>query len=939
VRGRSFGSEQPNNSRPVNAFSCCLRPVVNLLADVLALKTQYESHWDPAVLDKIIDILRSVRQTLPLASCGDPQNPDFLPSCLAQLAWAYDARYLHTAAPSDLEEQMTCCETILALPCSEGHHERAHLLLGVALRNRFQLTRNVQDAVRATGIHRRLVDQQPTPSPALASQLARTLWARCRNGDLPASYLNEAIVLLEQALADHLTPDTEFARYQEYLANAFLQRYTHVESVDDLKKSMNMFCQSLSIRKPGHRDRHMSLIGLGTCYGTLYQISGSRKDVHKATELFEETLTLLSEHHPQYRSTISHLATVLTMSVDCTGSLTDISRAIELLRKSLDLWPPGHPDRGGTVSSLAAALDERFVLIGDPDDEEQSIELHREELQLRPPGDPYRAHVLQNFAASLNTRYHRTENPEDVDESVRLYEESLELASDPGKQWTFGPALFGLAEVLLARYRFTSSRADLDRAINLHARWFEQDNVGHMHQMSFLLGAAQALVFRFRLTHDKADLSDAIRKLEVTLNLCTDSHSRRHQVLHDFAAALQLRAEVDNCLDDMNTAMDLQQAALVCVSAGHPIRSRIIFGLSRLYSWSDAPYHDLPLALEHAVNALADTSCSVYLRIQDFLVLLPYIETATSASQDYVIRAKVIDLYRQALRLLPQVAYFGLEQRERLRVLKQTGHLALLGADVAMDQGKTEDAVEMLEEGRAVFWSQYLRLRTNFDALPSELSTELASLSRRLEQGTQRFESHGLLDGTELDKPATEAAATTNRKLAMRFDKLVEDARLIPGFERLLLHEPYSFLSRAAQHCPVVIFISGKNSCDAILVRAPDTPAEHIALSDMTVEHLRKLAHSIQCTSSESRNAQDNRAMRQDRPKGHSATRALGILWRHVMEPIIQRMGVVVCTLCSSNLKHTNCQCGAEGRRASPFPYIVVSNRCLQSRTAARCCS
>ena len=75
--------------------------------------------------------------------------------------------------------------------------------------------------------------------------------------------------------------------------------------------------------------------------------------------------------------------------------------------------------------------------------------------------------------------------------------------------------------------------------------------------------------------------------------------------------------------------------------------------------------------------------------------------------------------------LLPRVAYFGLDIGSRLRALADADKLAVNGAAHALILEQPQLAIELLEQGRAVFWSQHLRLRTAFDALPSQLHQEL----------------------------------------------------------------------------------------------------------------------------------------------------------------------------------------------------------------------
>ena len=65
------------------------------------------------------------------------------------------------------------------------------------------------------------------------------------------------------------------------------------------------------------------------------------------------------------------------------------------------------------------------------------------------------------------------------------------------------------------------------------------------------------------------------------------------------------------------------------------------------------------------------------------------------------------------------MAYFGLDAKSRLRTLAKSDELAANGSAHALTLAEPRIAIELLEQGRAVFWLQHLGLRTKFNALPS----------------------------------------------------------------------------------------------------------------------------------------------------------------------------------------------------------------------------
>jgi hypothetical protein len=86
----------------------------------------------------------------------------------------------------------------------------------------------------------------------------------------------------------------------------------------------------------------------------------------------------------------------------------------------------------------------------------------------------------------------------------------------------------------------------------------------------------------------------------------------------------------------------------------------------------------------------------------------------------------ILQVYILVTRLLPRVANFGHDHIGRLKALVGAETLCRNAATRAIVMAREEEAVEMLEEGRGVFWAQALRLRgAELDVLPPEDAQEL----------------------------------------------------------------------------------------------------------------------------------------------------------------------------------------------------------------------
>lgn len=158
----------------------------------------------------------------------------------------------------------------------------------------------------------------------------------------------------------------------------------------------------------------------------------------------------------------------------------------------------------------------------------------------------------------------------------------------------------------------------------------------------------------------------------------------------------------------------------------------------------------------------------------------------------------------------------------------------------------------MLEAGRAVIWTQALRLRTSVDDLQlvhADLADKLRSISQQLKtsfgesQTLNTDDASSILSamGQEYYRTQDEALrsdreAARRRDLSASFSATLSEARRIPGFERLMLNETYSSLSQAASCGPIVMLVQQY----AIIIASPDQKPIHVRISVPKVD-LQKL--------------------------------------------------------------------------------------------------
>lgn len=143
-------------------------------------------------------------------------------------------------------------------------------------------------------------------------------------------------------------------------------------------------------------------------------------------------------------------------------------------------------------------------------------------------------------------------------------------------------------------------------------------------------------------------------------------------------------------------------------------------------------------------------------------------------------------------------------------------------------------AVELLEQGWAVFWNQLTRLDSVLDDVIGS-----GPEGRTLADGFTRLASliRNAIDSTGADQHERVC------HLNLEMQRLVTEIRVQPGLFRFLLPSLFSDLQCAARGGPVIILNASKYSCDALVVLVHRGPV-HIPMWT-TQEGLRDLTTEL----------------------------------------------------------------------------------------------
>ncbi|KAJ7606437.1 hypothetical protein B0H17DRAFT_1119610 [Mycena rosella] len=283
----------------------------------------------------------------------------------------------------------------------------------------------------------------------------------------------------------------------------------------------------------------------------------------------------------------------------------------------------------------------------------------------------------------------------------------------------------------------------------------------------------------------------------------------------------------------------------------------------------------------------------------------------------------LLEAYETSVELLPQQAMLGLDiqSRRKALTLDLTIGLATDAAACASRLNEIGKAVEFLEAGRSVFWSQALQLHTSLDDLEAvhpELAERIRNISKELEVGSHRaVSSIRILPAVDKDHMMLDKDDARYRKLNAKWVEALDEVRRQQGFERFLRPKLMNELKAAAINGPTIILNASRSSCTAFIITL-SRDVQSINLENLTwnraqllVDLLRALlsqndVHMIQTlTKLQGREASTGIPTPQERLEGSIETLQdhapnevfgwlLGELWTLIVQPVFHALELKV---------------------------------------------
>ncbi|KDR82433.1 hypothetical protein GALMADRAFT_237749 [Galerina marginata CBS 339.88] len=659
--------------------------------------------------------------------------------------------------------------------------------------------------------------------------------------------LHESISLSKQAIA--LQSPSHLDRFVALnnLANALWTRFTQDSQHLDLFDAIAISRQVLKLRPPSHPDRALPLTVLANALATRFQQGlgqGQTADIDEAISLHRQALNIRAAPHPLRSKSLSNLASALLVRFEHVDGQIDLDESISLSRQALELRPHPHPLRSSSLNNLASALMNKFHYELQQIHLDEAISLFRESVMLRPAPHPSRSKSLHNLGSALRSRFTERGQKGDLDESISLYQQALGL--EPPPHSLRSTTLDSLAVALEARFHRDSDATDLDDAISLHEQALKLKPLPHPRRAISLNNLANAMWARFQRGH-MGDLDTVVALYRQACELHTSHHPDRYSTLANLAQALAAKFERDGHRIDLDEAISSTNENLELQPLSHSSRSASLFLLGNLFVLAHSLDGETSKYLEQAMASYrAATRC---LSQSASLCLLISKGWVFQAQKHHHISA--IDAYEAALQALPRVVALSFDIQSRQEALdSENDGLARRAARCAILAGDLEKAIEFLEAGRSVFWSQVLSLRSPFRQLHDiepKLANKLKGIAEDLELGSHRNTLSDMSDN--LKKIILDRETSRLNRRNEEWVKSIEEARNVVGFEDFLRPLRISSLRSAASDCTVAFALANDECSDCLIMTA--TSIDHIQLPFLHNSVLFYLVNLVQVAISQ----------------------------------------------------------------------------------------
>lgn len=517
---------------------------------------------------------------------------------------------------------------------------------------------------------------------------------------------------------------------------------------------------------------------------------------------------------------------------------------IQHSREGLLLYPAGHSHHVYALLRLAHSLFTHGNTTGETSTLNEAINFQQEALTFCPPGHPQRTDVMHRLSCSLLLQGLRLHNPDTMKQAVRLCRDALQHyhPGDPAH----AEAQLRLSNIQARWAYYAKDIVSLDKAILLAQEVLQTSSIGSSQAADCNSQLGRALFMRSLLKSGDARLKDtdqAIQHERAVLESYPPNHTERPMALLSLSSSLLNQNSSTGQESYLEESISLQEEALELSAPGTFIHGRCLLdlALSNLYLFTYRREADTLVEMNRYIQTVMENPAfPPFTRVEVAKEVL-------ALTTDYALRrydignalhvlADWLSFFKTAIRMLPLIASLDAEPRTRLAALTNSEGLGISATAVALLLGLPEDAIELLEESRALFWAQALRLRTPMDSLPPQEAKQLQALFKSMDGGNGEAQT-----------------AAYRRQAGREAEALIASIRQRPQLDRFLLAQTFHMLSLAADRGPVVVLVTHHLLCEAIIVLDQHGSVKRLPLPGLTTIEASVIAETVKVSTNRMR--------------------------------------------------------------------------------------
>ncbi|MEU6658860.1 CHAT domain-containing protein [Streptomyces sp. NPDC046821] len=725
--------------------------------------------------------------------------------------------------------------------------------------------------------------------------------------------LDRAVDLFTATTTAYPPEDRHWPGDMANLSLALRMRFERRRDVADLERAVTTARAALRVGPVGDTFANL-LNNLSLALADRAAEAGNPVDATEAVQF--STQALRGAHSSDLRLLCeSGLVSTLLTRFDLTGDIADVDRAVPHARAVAEAARDTDPGTTTYRANLGEALLRQFEATGRPELLREAVASMTVAVKTAGPKHLNKPASLAGLSRVLWTRYLHSGDVQDLDDAVTSIEGALRVERERDR---LRPETFNTRGLILRTLAdATGQRAHLDAAVEAHREALRLTTPEHRRRTAFATNLGNALLYRhqggphpvsisfgtvrFDATHgprlprdiaeglhalvpeaggeDSADLAEAAEAHRLAAQATGRHQPQRANRLNNWGNSAHARFRATGQRADGEQAVTLFRQAREATPPHDPVHTHATQNLAAAL---------LDLGDEHMEEVLAllrevagEPSASQSSRI----------EAATSWGRVAAGRGQwdtALDGYAAAIELLPSLASPGVDREVREQRLARWSGLATEAASCAIAAGDAERALELLEQGRGVLWSQLLDTRGDMDLLRAaapDIADRLAEVEALLDSSGGPQDVHE----PEADSEARWWARAADERLAWadEQDELLARARELPGLADFRRPASAARLRQAATEGPVVLVVVSRWRADALVVTEAATRIVSLPDLDLAGAAGRVVTHLVRLEQYDSgpRSATARVSL------NLMVTSTLDWLWRTVAEPVLKALG------------------------------------------------